>query len=280
MLAHDGKNNGHLHLSAKWLRGRGWKSNDGIQKAKLELLERGLIVKTREGGLNAGPDRYAVTWLAITNFVGLQIEPKGFHPGAYQLLGPFAQPSQNHKQGEQPAPTPPVVRTAAAHTVKQKCHPAHRDSAAPHTGIVSESTAPRTGAREVSFPDALHRTPETMNSYHCTGVAAVVVRGAGNGRKRVVGKPKAERHGNQEAEPAFMQQEPAPDTKDTATTVAKPSSPCQHINPKFYASLKASEVGRGITWASRYTRAMLTSRCCTEHLISNPSPRHRRQVLP
>lgn len=175
MRQHDGKNNGHIHLSANWLKGRGWNSKDGIQKAKTEALNRGLIVKTREGGLNAGPDRYALTWLPITNFVGLGIEPRDYHPGAYLLMGPFSQ-SQSKDQ-------PPIVRTSPAHTPPRKCHPAHRGSAGPHTGAASEPTAPHTGAREANFSVSLPRTPETMNSYHCTGAA-----GTAGGRKRIVGQ--------------------------------------------------------------------------------------------
>lgn len=181
MRQHDGKNNGHLHLSANWLKGRGWNSKDGIQKAKTEVLNRGLLVKTKLGGLNAGPDRYAMTWLPITNFVGLDITPKDYHPGAYQLLGPFVQPAAKH--GKQ-TPPPPVARTGPAHTPPRNCHPAHRGSAGPHTGAASAPTAPHTGAREANFPVSLPRTPETMNSYHCTGAAA----GAAGGRKRIVGQ--------------------------------------------------------------------------------------------
>src|ERR1700722_11212441 len=48
---HNGRNNGHLQLAMSWLRGRGWSSTDQAQKAKEELIERELIVKTRLGGL-------------------------------------------------------------------------------------------------------------------------------------------------------------------------------------------------------------------------------------
>lgn len=187
MRQHDGKNNGHLHLSANWLKGRGWNSKDGIQKAKTEALNRDLIVKTREGGLNAGPDRYALTWLHIGNFVGLDIAPSAYHPGAYLLMGPVV-----HK-GDTDAK--PVVRNAPGHTPPRKCHPAHRGSAGPHTGAVEVFTAPHTGAREADSVDSLPRTPETMNSYHCTAAAAADT--AAGGRKRIVGragrtgKPKA-----------------------------------------------------------------------------------------
>ena len=86
MRQHSGNNNGHLHLSFSWLEGRGWKSRDVIQRARAELIERKLIIQTRQGGLNIGASRYAVTWLSITNFIGLDIFAKEYHPGAWALM--------------------------------------------------------------------------------------------------------------------------------------------------------------------------------------------------
>lgn len=86
MRQHSGNNNGHLHLSFSWLERRGWKSRDVIQRARAELLERGLLIQTKQGGLNIGASRYAVTWLKISNFVGLDIQAKDYHPGAWAFM--------------------------------------------------------------------------------------------------------------------------------------------------------------------------------------------------
>lgn len=83
---HNGRNNGRMQLYAPWLRKRGWASCATIQKAKKELVQRGLIVQTRQGGLNAGPNYYGLTWLPISNFVGLDIGAKDYHPGAWAFL--------------------------------------------------------------------------------------------------------------------------------------------------------------------------------------------------
>lgn len=83
---HNGKNNGHFQLAFAWLAKRGWKSRDVIQRAKAELIERGLIIQTLQGGLNIGPTLYAVTWLTISNFVGLDIQSKDYHPGAWAFM--------------------------------------------------------------------------------------------------------------------------------------------------------------------------------------------------
>lgn len=240
-------NNGHLHLSCKWLKDRGWNSNDSIQKAKLELLTRGLIIKTREGGLNNGADRYAMTWMAITNFVGLDIQAKDYQPGAYQLLGPFAQPPAKRQPGEPPPPPPPppppIIRTSPAHIPPSKCHTAHRNSPAPCTGTVNAATAPRTGTRAGILGTST--APRTGNNVTvttvptagegCSGVA-VVETGlvAGTGRKRIVGKT------GKSGKP-----------KNSPATASETAHPAQHINASAYASLRAVELGVGMSWATR-----------------------------
>ena len=100
MRQHSGKNNGHLQLSFSWLQGRGWKSRDVIQRARDEIIERGLLIQTRQGGLNIGASRYAVTWLTISNFVGLEIQGKDYHPGAWGFMDTLPLANQN-------APTSP-----------------------------------------------------------------------------------------------------------------------------------------------------------------------------
>ncbi|MHB1117772.1 hypothetical protein [Sideroxydans sp.] len=83
---HSGNNNGRLQLSFAWLATRGWKSRDVIQRARAELIERNLLIQTRQGGLNIGASCYAVTWLHITNFVGLDIQSNHYHPGTWALM--------------------------------------------------------------------------------------------------------------------------------------------------------------------------------------------------
>ena len=61
----NGKNNGRLQLTDKWLAEHGWRSKAKNKEATKELIERGLIVQTKQGGLNIGCNWYAVTWLPI-----------------------------------------------------------------------------------------------------------------------------------------------------------------------------------------------------------------------
>lgn len=139
MRQHNGANNGHLHLTLTWLKERGWASVDGIQKAKKEALELGLIVKTREGGLNFGPDMYALTWLPISNFVGLFITQKDYHPGRYLFMD-----KPPTRKGEA---LPVPVRRAAKRAVKRNDHSAIRNSPVPSDGMAIAHSVPPDGTK-------------------------------------------------------------------------------------------------------------------------------------
>ena len=83
MRQHNGSNNGRLHLAKTWLYKHGWTCDANNRKACLELMERGLVVSTKLGGLNMGPNLFALTWYDITNYVGLDISAKSYRRGAY-----------------------------------------------------------------------------------------------------------------------------------------------------------------------------------------------------
>ncbi len=85
MRQHNGCNNGHFQLTKTWLYRQGWKCNEINIKARRELIERGLVIQTKFGGLNMGADLFALTWYQITNFEGLDITAKGYHKGLYML---------------------------------------------------------------------------------------------------------------------------------------------------------------------------------------------------
>lgn len=86
MRQHKGSNNGHLQLAYSWLKTRGWTSRSVIQRARAELISRNLIICTKIGGLNMGPSQYAVTWLSISNFRGLDIASSDYHKGGYAFM--------------------------------------------------------------------------------------------------------------------------------------------------------------------------------------------------
>lgn len=78
----NGANNGRIQLTQPWLSKQGFTSSS-VYKARDELISRGLILQTKYGGLQMGPNLYAVTWLRISNFVGLDIDR--FDRGAWAL---------------------------------------------------------------------------------------------------------------------------------------------------------------------------------------------------
>lgn len=171
----NGGNNGHLQLTDKWLKKQGWTSTSQNNKARDELIERGLIIQTREGGLNSGCNRYAVTWLDISNFVGIDLSTHTYHKGAWGLCN---LPATKRRAPPQKRETPPVQRR----------------SATPYSGTVNELATPYSGAKTAlldhsttpySGNNVLHQLQDIVVS------AAVSAGGAGLSSKRktpIVGK--------------------------------------------------------------------------------------------
>lgn len=145
----NGRNNGHLNLAVSTLRKRGWKSTDAIQAAKVELLARGLVIRTKSGGLNIGPDLYAVTWLIISNFAGLEIGSHQYHPGAWRFVENL--PAQKKRHARTPE--------------KRNGHSASRNGTVPPHGTVEASTVPPHGTKTAPF-DASAIPPHGNNVIH------------------------------------------------------------------------------------------------------------------
>lgn len=129
---HKGSNNGRLHLTRPYLAERGWRSSDQIRKAETELIERGLIVKTKQGGLNHGPNWFALTWLPISDFRELDIQASGYSQGAYSLLNPL------------PGKDSPVTRNCVKRAVP-------RTGAGPSHGQAKPLTGPYYGPKTTVF---------------------------------------------------------------------------------------------------------------------------------
>lgn len=64
-VQYNGRNNGDLVASISTLRNVGWNSSATLARCLQELMEAGMIQKTRQGGFNMGPSLYAVTWQNI-----------------------------------------------------------------------------------------------------------------------------------------------------------------------------------------------------------------------
>ena len=70
-------NNGRLLASGRYLRTRGWKSADVIQRAKQELIDAGFIYETVKGHRPNKASWYAITWHDIDRH-------SGFDAGAFE----------------------------------------------------------------------------------------------------------------------------------------------------------------------------------------------------
>ena len=82
---YNGYNNGDLCASLSVMRKRGWNSNQQLAKALKELLERNLIAQTKQGGLNLGPNLYAITWQPINECNGkLDANPTTVAPRSFR----------------------------------------------------------------------------------------------------------------------------------------------------------------------------------------------------
>jgi hypothetical protein len=82
---YNGFNNGDLCAALSVMKKRGWNSNQQLQKALKELLDKNLLMQTRQGGLNVGPSLYAITWQPIDDCNGkLDIDPTSTAPRSFR----------------------------------------------------------------------------------------------------------------------------------------------------------------------------------------------------
>lgn len=87
-VQYRGNNNGDLSAPWSYLRKRGWKSRQTIERAIKELLDVGLIEKTRQGGLH-WPNLYALGWQPIDECGGkLEVLPTAVAPGRWRNCRP------------------------------------------------------------------------------------------------------------------------------------------------------------------------------------------------
>jgi len=73
---YNGSNNGDLCVTLSVMKAKGWNSNDKMTRALKELLAKGFLIKTRQGGLNMGCSLYALGWEPIDNCKGkIHVKP-------------------------------------------------------------------------------------------------------------------------------------------------------------------------------------------------------------
>jgi len=60
-----GNNNGDLTTAWSIMKKCGWKSKDTLYTAIYEVEEYGFIIRTKQGGMNIGPNLFALSWEPI-----------------------------------------------------------------------------------------------------------------------------------------------------------------------------------------------------------------------
>jgi hypothetical protein len=67
---YNGHNNGDLTTCRTFMAKRGWTVPETLHFAALELEHYGLVFRTKQGGLQIGPNLYALTWMPIDDCSG------------------------------------------------------------------------------------------------------------------------------------------------------------------------------------------------------------------
>jgi hypothetical protein len=80
---YKGTNNGDLQAGWAYMKIRGWKSQDTLDKAKKELLAKGFIAETRKGAFPKTCSLYGITWQPLNNNSKLDVRSDGFPSGAW-----------------------------------------------------------------------------------------------------------------------------------------------------------------------------------------------------
>ena len=82
---YNGYNNGDFECTFKLMKKKGWVSKDTLSKACEELLQVGLLYKTRQGGRNQC-SLFAVTWRPINDCGGKHdVKPSGIALGYWKI---------------------------------------------------------------------------------------------------------------------------------------------------------------------------------------------------
>jgi hypothetical protein len=143
-------NNGRLLASMAYLKGRGWRSNDVISRAKKELIEAGFIHETAKGQRPNKASWYAVTWAALDRIPGYDTgAAETFQRGAYRLNAPLTPTPRPTSKAKAMTKTPAISDTNGYALTPS--HGALSTSTAPSPGVEGMPTAPSPGAVKGGF---------------------------------------------------------------------------------------------------------------------------------
>jgi hypothetical protein len=108
-----GDNNGDLSTAWKLMQPRGWRSEETLHRAKLELVEAGFLFETRKGHRPNVCSLFALTWAALDDATKFDAGAAArFRRGDYRDA-PVAPVVLIHHQRNADATTPAVAGRAA-----------------------------------------------------------------------------------------------------------------------------------------------------------------------
>jgi hypothetical protein len=82
-MQYTGSNNGKLTACEKYLKPKGWRSNDTVVRAWRELIDCGLLIETRKGGFPNTSAWFALSWQVLDQAQGLDIDAKRYRSGEH-----------------------------------------------------------------------------------------------------------------------------------------------------------------------------------------------------
>lgn len=83
-VQYNGRNNGDFHCAWSLMQKRGWHSQDTLNRALRGLIEKGFVMKTRQGGKHRC-SLYAVTWKEINDCDGkIDVRPTQMAPATWR----------------------------------------------------------------------------------------------------------------------------------------------------------------------------------------------------
>lgn len=138
-LQYSGFNNGKLVACDKYLRPKGWTSNNTVLRAVHELQACGLLIETRKGARPNKAAWFALSWLDLDQGIGLDIDPKLYRRGDYMRPEPVTPASS----GARTAKATEARKLAALRKRGEK----ERASLTPSNGAAKGRIGPSSGVR-------------------------------------------------------------------------------------------------------------------------------------
>ena len=153
-LQYSGFNNGKLVACDKYLKPKGWTSNNTALRAVHELQACGLLIETRKAARPNKAAWFALSWLDLDQGIGLDIDPKQYRRGAYMTPdnpAPISASARTTKATEARRASAIKKRAEIQNAALTPLHGATKARIAPLDGVRVSILAPLDGAIRGAF---------------------------------------------------------------------------------------------------------------------------------